>query len=90
MATVIIRDVYMDDLLTGSFSLNNVFKLQADVTKVLSSGGFELRKWATNCKLREKVSHASKQISHFLADSVEVRTLVAVNLTSLPTILTNR
>ncbi|XP_036347099.1 uncharacterized protein LOC118756443 [Rhagoletis pomonella] len=100
---VIMRDFYMDDLLTGSFSVDNLMKLRNDVTIVLSNAGFELRKWATNCdELREKIPHASKQISHLLADGDEVRTLgiiwntsddclsIAVNLTPLPAILTKR
>ncbi|XP_036347617.1 uncharacterized protein LOC118756995 [Rhagoletis pomonella] len=100
---VIMRDFYMDDHLTGSFSVDNLMNLRNDVTIVLSNAGFELRKWATNCdELREKIPHASKQISHLLADGDEVRTLgiiwntsddclsIAVNLTPLPAILTKR
>ncbi|XP_017466153.1 PREDICTED: uncharacterized protein LOC108359037 [Rhagoletis zephyria] len=93
----------MDDLLTGSDSLQELSSLQRDVSLVLSQSGFEPRKWATNCQpLRDQIQHASKQISHLLAEANDIRTLgciwhtandslsIAFNLDELPKKLTKR
>ncbi|XP_036347314.1 uncharacterized protein LOC118756670, partial [Rhagoletis pomonella] len=103
ISDVITRDFYMDDLLTGSDSLHDLITLQKDVAFVFSKSGFELRKWATNCRpLRERIPHVSKQVSHLLAEGNEIRTLgsvwhtdkdllsIAVNLQELPDKITKR
>ncbi|XP_017470374.1 PREDICTED: uncharacterized protein LOC108362054 [Rhagoletis zephyria] len=100
---VVKSDFYMDDLLTGADTIRELTVLQKDVSSALSQSGFELRKWATNCQtLRELIPHASKQISHLLADGDEIRTLgttwhtnndwlsIAVNQEALPSKLTKR
>lgn len=45
---IIKRDFYMDDLLTGSNSQEEILELQKSVTSVLRSAGFSLRKWLCN------------------------------------------
>ncbi|KAJ8946582.1 hypothetical protein NQ317_002553, partial [Molorchus minor] len=45
---VILHDFYIDDLLSGSESPNELLQIQRDVTSILASGGFELRKWLSN------------------------------------------
>nr|CAI5826088.1 unnamed protein product [Callosobruchus analis] len=48
-ATRIIReDFYMDDLLTGSDSKDELLCIQHEITKLLSDYGFQLRKWLCN------------------------------------------
>ncbi|XP_076394279.1 uncharacterized protein LOC143265522 [Megachile rotundata] len=44
----ILRDFYVDDLLTGSDSITEIVQLKNDLTNILLSSGFELRKWASN------------------------------------------
>ncbi|XP_053968799.1 uncharacterized protein LOC128870226 [Anastrepha ludens] len=102
-AAVIHKDFYMDDFLTGASSKEELLCLQRNVSEILKEGGFELRKWASNCaELFENVSNASENISHYLVDSKDVHALgliwnteedyftFSVNLNQPPTILTKR
>lgn len=45
---VIKRDFYVDDLLTGGSSISEVVELQQKVFSILSTAGFQLRKWKSN------------------------------------------
>lgn len=47
-ATVLRDSFYMDDLIHGSHSLSSAIQLKNDLTKLLKSGGFNLRKWSSN------------------------------------------
>ncbi|XP_011702560.1 PREDICTED: uncharacterized protein LOC105458737 [Wasmannia auropunctata] len=47
-AEVLRRDVYMDDVLTGSASLAETQELQRQLSALCTAGGFPLRKWASN------------------------------------------
>ena len=47
---IIKNNFYMDDCLAGADSVDELLNIQRDVTKILSSGGFELRKWLSNKK----------------------------------------
>ncbi|GFU25275.1 hypothetical protein TNCV_1739251 [Trichonephila clavipes] len=40
---------YVDDLMSGANSLSEALELQNQLTQMLSSAGFVLRKWASNC-----------------------------------------
>jgi hypothetical protein len=42
------HDFYMDDMLTGADTAEDVVKIRQQVTSVLADGQFELRKWAAN------------------------------------------
>lgn len=44
----ILNCFYVDDLLYGSDSEKEIIQVQKDVTNILSSAGFELRKWLCN------------------------------------------
>ncbi|XP_017464969.1 PREDICTED: uncharacterized protein LOC108358258 [Rhagoletis zephyria] len=102
-SAVIHKDFYMDDLITGTSSKEELLLLQQNVSEILKEGGFELRKWASNCaELCEKISNASKTISHYLVDGENVHALglvwntaedyltFVVNLKKPPAILTKR
>ena len=57
-SSTIINDFYVDDLLSGADTEQEVKRLQSEIIKILSSGGFHLRKWASNClKLLQDISH---------------------------------
>ncbi|XP_074031851.1 uncharacterized protein [Leptinotarsa decemlineata] len=45
---VLMRDMYVDDIITGADSLNNAKSLQAELISLLKKGGFELCKWTSN------------------------------------------
>ncbi|GBN95285.1 hypothetical protein AVEN_207930-1 [Araneus ventricosus] len=47
-ARITSRDMYMDDILSGATSLTSAKRLQADLSKLLRRGGFELHKWVSN------------------------------------------
>lgn len=47
-AEIIQRDFYVDDLMTGGSNLSKVQQLQSQIISILSSSGFELRKFASN------------------------------------------
>ncbi|VEN60332.1 unnamed protein product [Callosobruchus maculatus] len=49
-STVIKRDFYIDDILTGADTKEQILQLQQEVTDILTSGGFPLRKWLCNDK----------------------------------------
>ncbi|XP_036322189.1 uncharacterized protein LOC118736208 [Rhagoletis pomonella] len=102
-AEIILRDFYMDDLLTGAHTADELVLRQSEVSHLLLEGGFELRKWASNCKqLLDKIPTSTTPINHLLAENGEVKTLgltwntshdyltYAVSLKTPPTILTKR
>ncbi|KAJ0169971.1 hypothetical protein K1T71_014577 [Dendrolimus kikuchii] len=50
IAQVLRTSVYTDDILAGANNLKEAQKLKQNLVNVLSSGGFELRKWLSNDK----------------------------------------
>ncbi|KAK9703971.1 hypothetical protein QE152_g28981 [Popillia japonica] len=47
-AEIILRDFYVDDLLTGTNCKTEAQRIITEVTNILAKGKFELRKWASN------------------------------------------
>lgn len=47
---VALRDFYVDDLLTGASSKQEMLCIQEELCNFLPKGGFHLRKWASNCE----------------------------------------
>ncbi|XP_058816128.1 uncharacterized protein LOC131679415 [Topomyia yanbarensis] len=47
-ARAVIKDTYMDDVITGSNDVNEAMQLRIQLNELLDSGGFRLRKWASN------------------------------------------
>ncbi|XP_017465833.1 PREDICTED: uncharacterized protein LOC108358846 [Rhagoletis zephyria] len=100
---VILKDFYMDDLLTGASCKTEPKSLQQAVSGILKEGGFELRKWASNCaELNESISNASQNIPHYMVNDKDVNALgliwniegdyftFTVDLNRPPAILTKR
>ncbi|CAH0564505.1 unnamed protein product [Brassicogethes aeneus] len=48
-ANVLNNDMYVDDIVSGGSTLDDAKNLQNDLISILGKGGFELRKWASNC-----------------------------------------
>lgn len=44
----VLNDMYVDDAITGAPSIDRALKLQDELRRILSAGGFELRKFASN------------------------------------------
>ncbi|XP_076289812.1 uncharacterized protein LOC143213643 [Lasioglossum baleicum] len=47
---IVLRDIYMDDVLTGADCLPEARRKQPELRELLMAGGFPLRKWASNSK----------------------------------------
>lgn len=59
---VLLKDMYVDDLVTGANSVEQVLKLQRELYTILSAGGFHLRKWAANdSRLLNHIPMADKE-----------------------------
>ncbi|XP_072400762.1 uncharacterized protein [Diabrotica undecimpunctata] len=59
----ILKDFYVDDLLTGAESAEEAISLCEEVDQVLQCGGMELRKWITNSKEVQLALAKSEDVS---------------------------
>lgn len=61
---IILRDFYVDDLLTGSDTTEEAIQLQKQISILLESGGFQLRKWLTNdANVLQQIPENHREIS---------------------------
>ncbi|XP_036345849.1 uncharacterized protein LOC118755109, partial [Rhagoletis pomonella] len=75
-AAVTLKDFYVDNLMTGASTVNEVIAIKQQVTSLLSSGGFPLRKFASNhMHVIEDVPQEDREKSVKLGDSEYVKTL---------------
>lgn len=76
-STTIINDFYVDDLLSGSDSIDEVKILRDETIQILEQGRFQLRKWASNCpEVLEDLSYTSvNEPVHFINKDNEICTL---------------
>jgi len=58
-AMVIARDFYVDDMITGTSSIDELLETKARVTEILGSAGFELTKFCSNLALDQDKSQDS-------------------------------
>ncbi|KAL0810712.1 hypothetical protein ABMA28_010036 [Loxostege sticticalis] len=49
-SAVLSTDIYVDDVVSGTSTLEEALKLRSELTTIMSSGGFHLRKWTSNCE----------------------------------------
>lgn len=47
---VLDRDIYVDDVVSGAPSVEQARDLRSELSAILASGGFHLRKWTSNCQ----------------------------------------
>ncbi|KMQ84115.1 hypothetical protein RF55_18379 [Lasius niger] len=59
-AEVIIRDFYVDDLLTGCNNINHLLRIEEEIVVVLKSAKFELHKWRFNHSAFMDTSNCNK------------------------------
>ena len=50
VTSIVKNDIFVDDILTGSDSISNTILIRDQLIELLSKGGYELRKWSSNCK----------------------------------------
>ncbi|XP_018569139.1 uncharacterized protein LOC108909312 [Anoplophora glabripennis] len=65
----------MDDLITGSDTLESTIQLKERITNILDSGGFQLRKFMSNDTRIIDESHSNKQSDYQLSENENVRAL---------------
>ncbi|KAF5302055.1 hypothetical protein FQR65_LT19138 [Abscondita terminalis] len=78
VSQIIANDFYMDDLLTGSDSLSELYEIQKRLYELLFSAGFELRKWASNSnEILAELAHTSgdNYVLRFDDDATHLKTL---------------
>ncbi|UYV71685.1 hypothetical protein LAZ67_9000041 [Cordylochernes scorpioides] len=59
-SSIVFRDFYVDDLISGAYSIQEAKSLVAELSSLLNKGGFKLRKWPSNNK--EVLSSLSQEI----------------------------
>ncbi|KAK2578857.1 hypothetical protein KPH14_012604 [Odynerus spinipes] len=76
-ATVTKTDFYMDDLLTGANTEEEICQIRSEMIGLLAKGGFELRKWSSNCKqvLDGLTTQSSADSVMILEDESDISTL---------------
>jgi len=76
-SATIINDFYVDDLLSGANTLQEVKGIRDETTNLLEKGGFQLRKWASNSPevLKGMTCTDSHEPVHFVNKCQEIRTL---------------
>ncbi|KAL0812118.1 hypothetical protein ABMA28_009496 [Loxostege sticticalis] len=61
-ASVLERDIYMDDLASSASSLNDAVKIAHELIQLFKSGGFDLVKWTSNSlELLEHIPESHRQ-----------------------------
>ena len=75
-SAILKRDFYVDDLLTGAHTLQEARQLRDDLIHMLHCGGFNLRKWASNCPdLCHEISDKSSEALFSLDPSETIKAL---------------
>ncbi|XP_054721417.1 uncharacterized protein LOC129231194 [Uloborus diversus] len=73
---VVKSDFYVDDLMTGAESVEEVIQLQQEIIEMLKRGGFEIKKWSSNEELvLENIPPESRATSLPLEIRDDVKTL---------------
>ncbi|XP_039303433.1 uncharacterized protein LOC120357334 [Solenopsis invicta] len=62
-STCVQRDFYVDDMLSGADTIEEVSRIRDETIQLLRRGSFELSKWASNCrKLLEAVDNRNGEV----------------------------
>lgn len=60
-ASIVRSSFYVDDLLTGANTLEEVEQIKIEITRLLSLGGFHITKWKTNGEFFEKLEFKNEE-----------------------------
>ncbi|XP_066596562.1 uncharacterized protein [Prorops nasuta] len=75
-AEVLKKDLYVDDLLTGADSIDEIVQLRDELIALLKMGGFRIRKWSSNHpKIIEFPNERMNDIEFLRDDSTIKKTL---------------
>lgn len=70
----IMKDFYMDDLLTGADTVEEAREIKKGISQVLASGGFILRKWSSN-KPETLLTCDEPNVEHYISGDSTSKTL---------------
>lgn len=70
------QNLYMDDLLTGADSEEEVLQMVTDADEVMTKGGFTLTKWGTNCSCLPQ--SIVKEINCDLTETAQTRKILGI------------
>ncbi|XP_012285782.1 uncharacterized protein LOC105702648 [Orussus abietinus] len=69
---IILRDFYVDDLLTGADTLEETQAINLEVTSILQSAGYELRKWTSNSSsIVTAIESSASEATYEIGESVK-------------------
>lgn len=72
----ILKDFYVDDLITGSDTINNTIQLKQDISSIFNSAGMTLRKWKSNDSyILNDLNNKIDKSQYYIIDDVCVKTL---------------
>ncbi|XP_036329865.1 uncharacterized protein LOC118742006 [Rhagoletis pomonella] len=75
-ANKVLSDLYMDDLISGADSDEQLQQIYSEVSEILSSAGFELRKWySNNSEFLKKVPSDDQEKPLRMNDAEIIKTL---------------
>jgi len=67
------KDTFVDDILTGSNTLQDALLLKSELIALLRRGGFELKKWASNnSEILKDIFEPDKEIKLNETDAIKV------------------
>jgi len=69
-STIVQRDFYVDDLMSGAQTVHEGKMIQSETMKLLRAGGFDLRKWSSNCE---------EMLNSIPADYIESKTALQID-----------
>jgi Pao retrotransposon peptidase/Family of unknown function (DUF5641)/Putative peptidase (DUF1758)/Integrase core domain/Integrase zinc binding domain len=73
---VALKDFYVDDLMTGTDTISEAIKLQAQMITLMSRGGFKLHKWCANDpKILENIDESLKEKQVLINQEDTIKTL---------------
>ncbi|XP_071576010.1 uncharacterized protein [Temnothorax nylanderi] len=78
VSKIIIEDIYVDDVLTGAKTVEQAKILKKQLTDLLSSGGFHLRKWASNHPHLEEQETDNGAEEHINLDSQNIQKTLGI------------
>jgi len=78
---IILRDFYVDDLLTGASMLPEALQIKTQTVELLTKRSFELTKWLSNhSSLQDVQGKFHKKKFTLVGDNIETRTLGVMEL----------
>lgn len=83
---IALNDFYVDDVMTGSYTIQDALSSRRELSQLLMNGGFKLRKWVSNCsQILEDIPLNDREIQHPLTIDI-MDTVTALGITWNPTL----